>query len=93
VLPTTKDGNQDEALWKTRYVAAYWEMHVPLALPVSKCAFYVYGSYMVLGVNISLNSINELIFVMVKCGVPFEVRTEFLNIICRTFGFKGLSYT
>jgi hypothetical protein len=30
---------------------------------------------------ISLNSVNHLIFVMVKCGVPFEVRTEFLNII------------
>jgi hypothetical protein len=30
---------------------------------------------------ISLNSVNELISVMVKCGVLFEVRTEFLNII------------
>jgi hypothetical protein len=30
---------------------------------------------------ISLNSVNQLIFVMVKCGVLFEVRTEFLNII------------
>jgi hypothetical protein len=32
---------------------------------------------------ISLNSINQLIFVMVKCGVGvfFAVRTEFLNII------------
>jgi hypothetical protein len=29
----------------------------------------------------SLNSVNQLIFVMVKCGVLFEVRTEFLNII------------
>jgi hypothetical protein len=29
----------------------------------------------------SLNSINQLIFVMVKCGVLFEVRTEFLNNI------------
>jgi hypothetical protein len=28
-----------------------------------------------------LNSINQLIFVMVKGGVLFEVRTEFLNII------------
>jgi hypothetical protein len=28
-----------------------------------------------------LNTINQLIFVMVKCGVLFEVRTEFLNII------------
>jgi hypothetical protein len=25
---------------------------------------------------ISLNSVNQLIFVMVKCGVLFEVRTE-----------------
>jgi hypothetical protein len=27
-----------------------------------------------------LNSINQLIFVMVKRGVLFEVRTEYLNI-------------
>jgi hypothetical protein len=27
----------------------------------------------------SLNNVNQLIFVMVKCGVLFEVRTEFLN--------------
>jgi hypothetical protein len=27
---------------------------------------------------------------MVKCGVFFAVRTEFLNIICTLFGFKGL---
>jgi hypothetical protein len=30
---------------------------------------------------IPLNNINQLIFVMVKCGVLFKVRTEFLNII------------
>jgi hypothetical protein len=30
---------------------------------------------------ISQNSVNQLIFVMVKCGVLFEVRTEFLNNI------------
>jgi hypothetical protein len=30
---------------------------------------------------ISLNSINQLTYVMVKCGVLFEVRTEFLNNI------------
>jgi hypothetical protein len=29
----------------------------------------------------SLNSVNQLIFVMVISGVLFEVRTEFLNII------------
>jgi hypothetical protein len=32
-------------------------------------------------VIISLNSVNQLIFVMVKCGVLFEVRTGFLNNI------------
>jgi hypothetical protein len=31
--------------------------------------------------KVPLNSINQLIFVMVKCGVLFEVRTEFLNNI------------
>jgi hypothetical protein len=39
---------------------------------------------------ISLNIFNQLIFAMVKCGVLFEVRTEFLNIIYMSFGFKGL---
>jgi hypothetical protein len=29
----------------------------------------------------TLNRVNQLIFVMVKCGVLFEVRTEFLNNI------------
>jgi len=32
-------------------------------------------------VVLNLNSVNQLIFVMVKCGVLFEVRTEFLNNI------------
>jgi hypothetical protein len=27
---------------------------------------------------------------MAKCGVLFEVRTEFLNTIYMSFGFKGL---
>jgi hypothetical protein len=30
---------------------------------------------------LNLNSVNQLIFVMVKCGVLFEVRTEYLNNI------------
>jgi hypothetical protein len=33
---------------------------------------------------------NELIFVMVKRYVFFEIQTEFLNIIYMSFGFKGL---
>jgi hypothetical protein len=38
-----------------------------------------------------LNRINQLIFVMVKCGVLFEVRTEFLNVIYTSFVFRGLT--
>jgi hypothetical protein len=34
-----------------------------------------------LTVIISLNGVNQLIFVMVKYGVLFEVRTGFLNNI------------
>jgi hypothetical protein len=39
---------------------------------------------------ISLNNINKPIFVMEKCWVFSEVRTDFLNIIYMNFGFKGL---
>jgi hypothetical protein len=31
--------------------------------------------------SLNLNSVNQLIFVMVKCGVLFEVRTELWNKI------------
>jgi hypothetical protein len=41
--------------------------------------------------NLNLNSVNQLIFVMVKYGVFFEVRTEFLNNIWTSFVFKGLN--
>jgi hypothetical protein len=37
----------------------------------------------------SLNSINQLIFVMVTGSVLFEVRTEFLNIITLASASKG----
>jgi hypothetical protein len=37
--------------------------------------------YLFMRIYLNLNSVNQLIFVMVKCGVLFEVRTEFLNII------------
>jgi hypothetical protein len=42
---------------------------------------------------ISLNSVNHLIDVMVKCDALYEVRTELLNIIWTIVGFKGLSNT
>jgi hypothetical protein len=41
-------------------------------------------------VKLNLDSVNQLIFVMVKCGVLFEVRTGFLNIIYRSVGLKRL---
>jgi hypothetical protein len=34
--------------------------------------------------------VKQLILVMVKCCVLFEVRTEFLNNIYASFGFKQL---
>jgi hypothetical protein len=39
---------------------------------------------------LSVNSVNQLIFVMVKCGGFFEVRAEFLNIMKTSVSFKGL---
>jgi hypothetical protein len=42
---------------------------------------------------ISLNSINQLIFVMVESCVFSEVQAEFLNIIYVSFGFNGLIET
>jgi hypothetical protein len=41
-------------------------------------------SLVIIGQNktaLNLNSVNQLIFVMVRCGVLFEVRTELLNNI------------
>jgi hypothetical protein len=38
---------------------------------------------------ISLNSVIQLIFVMVKCGVLFDVRTGFLNMIRWASASKG----
>jgi hypothetical protein len=32
-------------------------------------------------IYLNLNTVNQLIFVMVKCAVLFEVRTELLNNI------------
>jgi hypothetical protein len=59
---------------------------VPADLTTSNYEFRIYGFYMILSVkrDYFLNNVNQLIFVMVKCGVLFEVRTEFLNIIKRT---------
>jgi hypothetical protein len=59
-----------------------WLLYVPAPLAASGLAFCVYGFCMILSVImiIYLNSVTQLIFVMVKCGVLFEVRIEFLNI-------------
>jgi hypothetical protein len=64
----------------------------PAALTVNNSAFCIDGFRMIFDVNSDyfLNSVNQLIFVMVKCCVFFAVRAEFLNIILTSFGFKGL---
>jgi hypothetical protein len=49
---------------------------------VNKIRLYYYKLY--LGHqsrHCGLNSINQLVFVMVKCGILFEVRALFLNVI------------
>jgi hypothetical protein len=53
----------------------------------------VCGFCMILRVNNDslLNSVNQPIFVMVKCCVFFAVRAEFLTIIYTSFSFKRLT--
>jgi hypothetical protein len=46
---------------------------------------------MILSVNIYY-FLNQLICVLMQCGVLFEVSTEILNIIQTSFGFKGIKY-
>jgi hypothetical protein len=54
-----------------------------ICFKINNSAFCTDGFPMILAVTaiISLNSVNQLIFVMVKGGVLFEVRTEFLYTI------------
>jgi hypothetical protein len=47
--------------------------------------FFIYGFRMIL----VLNGINNLTFVMVKCGVLFEVRTGFLVLFRQASSLKG----
>jgi hypothetical protein len=58
---------------------------VDIYIPVVECGYVPFFagvlSIYTVDLIISLNSINQLIVVMVKCGVLFEVRTEFLNNI------------
>jgi hypothetical protein len=41
-------------------------------------------------VIISLNSVNNLIFVTVKCDFLFEVQAKTLHAVQTSFGFKGV---
>jgi hypothetical protein len=52
--------------------------------------FYVFHMSFRITAIISVNSINQLILVIVKCCVFFEVRTEFLDTIETSFNFKRL---
>jgi hypothetical protein len=53
----------------------------------------LYGLLVILRINSDyfLNNIKQLIFVMEKRCVFFEARTELLNIICTSFGFRRLN--
>jgi hypothetical protein len=50
---------------------------------INKTTFCIHGSFMILTVNYDylLKNINQLIVVIVKCGVLFGVRSELLNIV------------
>jgi hypothetical protein len=54
-----------------------------LVLTINNCEFCIYEFLTFLSVNSDYfwNNINQLILVKVKCGVLFEVRSEFLIII------------
>jgi hypothetical protein len=55
----------------------------------------MYGFHMILSVNSSyfLYTITELMFIMEKCCVFFELGAEFLNTVLMSLGFKGFSKT
>jgi hypothetical protein len=40
---------------------------------------------------LTVNNVNQLIFVIVKCGVLSEVRAKLKNVIETSIVFKGLS--
>jgi hypothetical protein len=64
-------------------IKVLWGIYEPPAVITSNCEFCIRGSCVIFSATaiISLNSVNELIFVMVKCRAFFAVRTEFLNIV------------
>jgi hypothetical protein len=71
-------------------------LYLLLALIIINSTFFPHNVIFVSNVSqtkpvISLNSINQLIFGMVKCYVFFEVRIECLNIIEMSFSFKELN--
>jgi hypothetical protein len=55
--------------------------HLPWQSVMLHFVFISFSWFSLYTVFIYLNSVNQLIFVMVKCGVLFEVRTELLNVI------------
>jgi hypothetical protein len=56
---------------------AQWQLYIPRVLAINNSAVFL----VILDLNscCSLNSINDLIFVMMKCCVFFEVQTKHLN--------------
>jgi hypothetical protein len=65
---------------------AKWTIYIiPIGIGVNNafrtCVRSAEDGHLLVLVVLNLNSVNRLIFVMVKCGVLFEVRNEFLNNI------------
>jgi hypothetical protein len=64
-----------------------WAMAGPRYHQLSKCPQSMFMCFVWFALQtaiISLNSVNQLIFVIVKCGVFFAVRTELFKPHCRT---------
>jgi hypothetical protein len=63
---------------KTKRSFPSWHVHIIGPYPDQTKINPVFKPY---PISLNLNSVNQLIFVMVKCCVLFEVRAEFLNNI------------
>jgi hypothetical protein len=69
-------------------------LYIACAVKFTSAAFCIWYRFHMIPTEtsiISLNSVNRLFFVTVKCSVVFAVRTKFLNIIWTNFGTKGLN--
>jgi hypothetical protein len=69
-----------------------WKIYVPPASAINNSAFCNYAFHTIFTVNSDyfLKNVDTLKFVIIKRGVFFAARTEFLPINWSSFGFKRL---